>query len=540
MKIYIRILSVFLVCVLLLTGIGLVINWNAQQQYNTGMLKQYRENVLFAADSLQMQLNHLNEQLMDLSFSGQANLFAMYRLDKDWRNIYENSKLLNQQLSMIKEIYGYVNSSFFLVRSQNRQITDQLRYEKLDTDLYNALEGSQNNIFTDGERIYLFYLLSVNQIPKNYAMVGAEVSLKKLKEHTLSTMIPQVTLEFDFEPDKNESPADWISHEKGWSMIVPIQLNSRGASLQLNVFLEKSAIARAGMAFRVWYVVILLAMIVLFVLFGLLIRNIIAKPIGKILEGFDSVAQGDTSVRIRDTAQGEFEDIYNHFNTSIEKLDNLIVREYQAHMAAQRAEIKHLQTQIQPHFLYNAFAQMYWLCQMEGCDQAAEYALLLSGYYQYITRPGGTDSMVMLSEEIEHARKYIQIQQTRFVNRLNVHIEADESCLNVSVPKLVLQPIIENSIKHCIERYDECRLNVRLSVKMDDEGTILVIEDDGKMLKDEDLERQKKRLENPESSGGGNGLVNVHTRLKLSGRSDGVMLSRSEMGGLCLTIKFRM
>ena len=90
------------------------------------------------------------------------------------------------------------------------------------------------------------------------------------------------------------------------------------------------------------------------------------------------------------------------------------------------------------------------------------------------------------------------------------------------------------------ERYDECRLNVRLSVKMDDEGTILVIEDDGKMLKDEDLERQKKRLENPESSGGGNGLVNVHTRLKLSGRSDGVMLSRSEMGGLCLTIKFRM
>lgn len=540
MKIYIRILSVFLVCVLLLTGIGLVINWNAQQQYNTGMLKQYRENVLFAADSLQMQLNHLNEQLMDLSFSGQANLFAMYRLDKDWRNIYENSKLLNQQLSMIKEIYGYVNSSFFLVRSQNRQITDQLRYEKLDADLYNALEGSQNNIFTDGERIYLFYLLSVNQIPKNYAMVGAEVSLEKLKEHTLSTMIPQVTLEFDFEPDKNESPADWISHEKGWSMIVPIQLNSRGASLQLNVFLEKSAIARAGMAFRVWYVVILLAMIVLFVLFGLLIRNIIAKPIGKILAGFDSVAQGDTSVRIRDAAKGEFEDIYNHFNTSIEKLDNLIVREYQAHMAAQRAEIKHLQTQIQPHFLYNAFAQMYWLCQMEGCDQAAEYALLLSGYYQYITRPGGTDSMVMLSEEIEHARKYIQIQQTRFADRLNVHIEADESCLNVSVPKLVLQPIIENSIKHCVERYDECRLNVRLSVKKDNEDTILVIEDDGNMLKDEDLERQKKRLENPDVNGGGNGLVNVHTRLKLSGRSDGVVLSRSEMGGLCLTIKFRM
>lgn len=183
---------------------------------------------------------------------------------------------------------------------------------------------------------------------------------------------------------------------------------------------------------------------------------------------------------------------------------------------------------------------MYWLCQMEGCDQAAEYALLLSGYYQYITRPGGTDSMVMLSEEIEHARKYIQIQQTRFADRLNVHIEADESCLNVSVPKLVLQPIIENSIKHCVERYDECRLNVRLSVKKDNEDTILVIEDDGNMLKDEDLERQKKRLENPDVNGGGNGLVNVHTRLKLSGRSDGVVLSRSEMGGLCLTIKFRM
>lgn len=540
MKIYIRILSVFLVCVLLLTGIGLIINWNAQQQYNMGMLEQYRENVLSAADSLQMQLNHLDEQLLDLSFSGQANLFAMYRPEKDWRYIYENSKLLHQQLNMIKEINSYLNSAFFLVRSQNRQITDRYRYDVLNAELYDALLGCANNMYIDEDSLYLYYMLSVNQIQKNFALVGMEVSIENLKKYALFTMMPHVSIDFNLDSAPVEKPTQWMKQEDGWIMNIPIQLNSRGAMVQMDVFLDRDTIARVGMTFNVWYVVILLVMIILFVLFGILSRNIIAKPIGKILAGFDSVAQGDTSVRIRDTAQGEFEDIYNHFNTSIEKLDNLIVREYQAHMAAQKAEIKHLQTQIQPHFLYNAFAQMYWLCQMEGCDQAAEYALLLSGYYQYITRPGGTDSMVMLSEEIEHARKYIQIQQTRFVNRLNVHIEADESCLNVSVPKLVLQPIIENSIKHCIERYDECRLNVRLSVKMDDEGTILVIEDDGKMLKDEDLERQKKRLENPESSGGGNGLVNVHTRLKLSGRSDGLMLSRSEMGGLCLTIKFRM
>lgn len=540
MKIYIRILSVFLVCVLLLTGVGLLINWNAQQQYNTGMLEQYQKNVLSAADTLQEQLNNLDEQLSSLSFSGQTNLFAMYRPEKDWKYIYENSKLLHQHLNMIREIYGYVDSAFFLVRSQNRQITDRYRYDVLDSELYDTLLECANNMHINEDSVYLYYLLSANQIQKNFALVGMEISIEELKEYTLSTMIPQVSVGLSFDSVPEEKPTQWMSREDGWSMCIPIQLNARGAAMQMEVFLDRDTIARTGTVFNVWYTVILLVMTILLIMFGVLIRNIIAKPIRKILKSFDAVAQGDTSVRIHDTARGEFEDIYNHFNTSIEKLDNLIVREYQAQMAAQMAEIKHLQTQIQPHFLYNAFAQMYWLCQMEGCDQAAEYALLLSGYYEYITKPGNADSTVRLAEEIEHARKYIQIQETRFGDRLNVHIEADEACGDVIVPKLVLQPIIENSIKHCVERYNECKLNVRLTVKRESAYTVLVIEDDGKMLKDEDLESLQKRLKNSDVHGGGHGLVNVHTRLKLSGRSEGLALTRSEMGGLCLTIRFRM
>ncbi|MBQ6716665.1 MAG: hypothetical protein IJN21_09125, partial [Clostridia bacterium] len=261
MKIYIRILSVFLVCVLLLTGIGLIINWNAQQHYNTGMLEQYRENVLSAADSLQMQLNHLDEQLLDLSFSGQANLFAMYRPEKDWRYIYENSKLLHQHLNMIKEINSYLNSAFFLVRSQNRQITDRYRYDVLNAELYDALLGCANNMYIDEDSLYLYYMLSVNQIQKNFALVGMEVSIENLKKYALFTMMPHVSIEFNFDSAPVEKPTQWMKWEDGWIMNIPIQLNSRGAMVQMDVFLDRDTIARVGMTFNVWYVVILLVMI---------------------------------------------------------------------------------------------------------------------------------------------------------------------------------------------------------------------------------------------------------------------------------------
>lgn len=543
MKVYVKIWCMFLVLTLLLAGAGLGISWTMKNQYNEDLKEQFRSQVMAAAYLFEQQLSDVDTQVLTTSVSVSANLLGLYQPERDWARIYEKSDLLHQQLKMLEQSYPYIQRAYLLFPTLGRQITDSVRYDYLDWDFYEYMLEQGQSLCVENNSLLLFFMVSSNVVNQNGAIAGVDIALDQLIEHCAGSLIPQmdVGICIDGVMAAPWSHGGWSEHEKwifvdnGFVMAVPLNMYTRRVPIELVVYFPASQLQSLSEISSVWNILLMVLMASELLVFAWLLRRIIARPIQLLLDGFDSVAQGDTKIRIYQDTRDELADIYHHFNTSVEKLDTLLTQEYQARMAAQHAEIKHLQAQVQPHFLYNSFYQMYRICRMEECHEAAQFALLLSGYYEYITR---TDSSghVTLADELEHTRKYIDIQQFRYGDRLNVSFQISKEAVGIKVPKLILQPVVENAVKYCIENNTASQLTIRISVVSDEEKIRLLIEDNGQTLSDEDIEKQNMRVKAASSAVTGSGLINLHLRLKLAGYKEGVSLSRSDLGGLCVCL----
>ena len=192
---------------------------------------------------------------------------------------------------------------------------------------------------------------------------------------------------------------------------------------------------------------ILVAVFLLSVAFCFMIYRNVHKPLSVLQRAFDDVASGDAHVRISYDRNRDFHVVYERFNQMVEKLHELIARIYRQEIESKRSELKQLQSQINPHFLYNSFFIIYRLAKMEDTETLSQFAHHLGEYYRYVTRNQSDE--VTLADEVRHAKDYIHVQNTRFSNRIDVDFQAlDARFEGLPVPRLILQPILENCYEH--------------------------------------------------------------------------------------------
>ena len=231
----------------------------------------------------------------------------------------------------------------------------------------------------------------------------------------------------------------------------------------------------------------------------------------------------------------EFKYIYERFNSMLINLRLLIDQVYIQKILVQKAELRQLQTQINPHFLYNSFFILHRWIKYGYTDGAIQFSYQLGNYFQFLTRNSADE--VPLSLEIEHARTYIDIQAIRFSNKLDVHFEELQAeYYSIMVPRLILQPIIENAFNHGLENIVDRMI---LSIKFTQSGNMLniIVEDNGNVLEDSVIERMKQALDDESGSNEITGMVNIHRRIRSKfGKECGVSLARSELGGLKVII----
>ncbi|MCX7657034.1 MAG: histidine kinase, partial [Treponemataceae bacterium] len=157
--------------------------------------------------------------------------------------------------------------------------------------------------------------------------------------------------------------------------------------------------------------------------------------------------EGDLKTRIEYERKDEFGYLFHSFNRMVDKLDELVNQVYVAKILAQKAELKQLQAQINPHFLYNSFFTLQRTIIGEDIDKAALYAEKLGSYFKYITR--NRQEEVALEKEVEHARIFTDIQSMRFSRRIKIEFGClPEECRDWIVPRLILQPLLENAFEH--------------------------------------------------------------------------------------------
>ena len=274
------------------------------------------------------------------------------------------------------------------------------------------------------------------------------------------------------------------------------------------------------------------------IIFFIAIYKMIHKPYVRLLNAFRDVEQGNFDSKITDFDSPDFTYLYHSFNTMTSKLNRLIEQDYNQKMLLQKAELKQLQAQINPHFLYNSFFMLQRMIKMELSEESQEMASALGKYFRYLTR--NSMDNVTLETEYEHAKTYAYIQGLRFAGRIQIEFEdLPAEYKNLPVPKLILQPLLENAFNYGLNNKMENGL-LKIHFLHSKESLTIIVEDNGEELTDKLLQSLEEKLNTAKDTSTDyemTGLLNIQRRLAIfSDYTYSLNISRSDMGGLCVSI----
>lgn len=277
------------------------------------------------------------------------------------------------------------------------------------------------------------------------------------------------------------------------------------------------------------------------ILLSFVIPNSIVRPIHHLNRITNQVAEGNLAVRANIAGSTEVMQLGLSLNSMIVKIDELLAAAVKDEKNLREAELELLQSQINPHFLYNTLDTIIWLTESGKQDRVVEIVSALSDFFRTSLNHG--DGMFTLREEEKHVRSYLQIQQVRYRDILEYDIDFPEELLGTILPKITLQPIVENALYHGIKKR---RGMGKIKIYADSaygDVTISVL-DNGIGMTEERLRELHELLEGSlrgETEGrvhDSYGLYNVNERIKLKfGENYGVFLS-SELGkGTCVQVR---
>lgn len=274
-----------------------------------------------------------------------------------------------------------------------------------------------------------------------------------------------------------------------------------------------------------------ISMILLFVMgisASILLYRNVQYPIKKLIKGLRRVQRGDYSVRLHNEGRNEFSFLFHRFNDMSHQIQDLIENVFNEKIRAREATLKQLQAQINPHFLYNCLGYIINMAQMKDEDAVVSMAYNLSAYYRYTTRM--ERETASLDEEIKLLVNYLDIQKLRNA-RIDYHIEIPENMLSQSVPRLMLQPIVENSVIHGVAKsYSSGEISI--SGEISNGFCKIYIDDDGPGLNPEQLEALNRKMQEPLQEEMGCGLWNTNQRIMhLFGNQSCLTFKPSPLGG---------
>ncbi|EKA17015.1 MULTISPECIES: cache domain-containing sensor histidine kinase [Streptococcus] len=218
------------------------------------------------------------------------------------------------------------------------------------------------------------------------------------------------------------------------------------------------------------------------------------------------IASGTQNLRAKEAGAYELREVTRQFNAMLDQIDQLMADVRRQEEATRQYELQALSSQINPHFLYNTLDTIIWMAEFQDSQRVVQVTKSLATYFRLALNQG--KDLISLSDEINHVRQYLFIQKQRYGDKLEYEIAEEPDFDNLVLPKLVLQPLVENALYHGIKE-KEGQGHIKVSVQKQNTGLVIRIEDDGVGFQNpgDSSQSQLKR--------GGVGLQNVDQRLKL-------------------------
>ena len=549
MRVHVKLIIMFMAGWLFVAAVGIAVNVYLQKDSDEQRLKQKKNQLEEISERIQKRLYDIEMQVLGLSISDETNMFSMYNWEKNRDSIYKESKNLYRQLQWIKMNNESLTGVWLVFPMQERQITDKVRYDAIDLDMYNIFLSEDLGFVLCDSILYYVSWFSEKHGQSEKALAAAGVSLPRLLDE-ISLSVDGVEMRLTFLGKKVAGSSfnlevetavtgEWQKGKNGWTITYPVAIGyDKKQTMYIECLLPFASLNDSRQHYLVWSVVLMLVGALAIFYYCVLLRRIVMRPLNMLIEAFGKVANGNMDVRICCEHEDEFSRIYRHFNEIVSRLNTLIEKEYKANIVAKNAEIKYLQAQMKPHFLYNSFYQIYRMCRAEGAEESSEFALLLSKYFEYVTRSGDAESVVALFEEVSQAERYVQIQQFRYGERLQVFFDIPENIRQYKVPKFIMQPVLENAVKYCYEKQKIMNsVIIKVTGRKKDNFLEILIEDNGNMVDTSDIAAMQHKLYESMKNYKNSGLVNVHLRLKKLSDKGGITLSRSALGGLLVKME---
>jgi Predicted signal transduction protein with a C-terminal ATPase domain len=292
------------------------------------------------------------------------------------------------------------------------------------------------------------------------------------------------------------------------------ELNSRLILLYPYKYVQNTSVQKAS-------IIAILSLIVLLSisLLGYLVTNLILKRLKILVDTMKIVQEGNFNVKIEIQASDEIGKLNNAFNMMVSKINNLINTVYIKEITEKKAMLSYLQAQLNPHFLFNILESIRMLSESGRNADASNAIFCLS---KLMRSHFSMKNMVSLAEELDIVKAYTDLLNIRFNKRIHLQIVMPEDYKNIMIPPLILEPLIENSIKHGFKGSSKlCMIRIKIQ-KTNEKMYTITVTDNGKGISREEYRNINEMLvldrscSTNETAGCHVGLININTRIKLN------------------------
>lgn len=563
--IFSRLVLAFIVVLLPIFIIMLSIIYSGMEDLRSKISESMFDRSANTLQALQVESERILKQLPE------------FVLDKDVLDLAINGKSLNdyekvtliksiqRRLTLVKESSPLISEIKLFVPSIDRTITDKNFFTSIDHAEFDAMRSRNESkgswMEWNGEMWIRFHYGGTAATGPLF-LVSVQLSKSQLHK-SLSTIYPTFDgqaiitnpeegwcmecsnddveqidwLKFYLQSKSESSGIESVSFNKERYMVAYQYSSLIGAHMA--VYVPEQAVLGSMKKYEARLWMLLAASLLLIILFSYWIYRILHRPLKTLLISFRQNYQGHLNPIPMPTRNDEFTYLYQGYNSMVGRLDELIHEVYEQKIISQRHELKRLQSQINPHFLYNCLFVLNQLILAGDMEVAYRFSLSIGQYFQFMTRDGADE--IPLELELVHSRTYAEIQETCFLGRVESHFpEEIPLSKDLIVPRLILQPVLENAYKYAFGK-GQSGGELRIFADADEEFLRITVEDNGAALSDADITRLHERITSVLSHQEDvSGLQNVHRRIQLKfGMDSGLSFSRSSMGGLKVTLRFQ-
>ncbi len=562
-SVFTRIMLIFLVAMIPIVSISYYACFYGSNLTNKEISASLQTKSKYLIETMEQEVERINYQLYNLMADKDLNSLA----DLPQTNQYEHymaAQRLTQRITTIKDGSTFLKDLIVRIEPFGYNISVANGMSSIDLEQYDVLWHTQKNtgsgiVLSGNEyRIILSPLLyDNNQTTRPLFIIDAIISKDAItsliemsaKESNSDICFTNGDKKMLFYYGKAEISIfdDYISkldkkdyseeNKVEFSNILERNVNVSYeyseyfdmALIQIvtdNIYIESLRIYR-------WILVLMTVLTLLMIcLFTALIYMSIQKPIVSLLQAIDKVEKGDFHSRIDYYSNNELQHLINGFNHMLDSLNDQIEKVYNQEILTKRAELKQLQTQIDPHFLFNSFFMLKTMLKCDRLKEADQFIQYLGDYYQYVTR--NESDYALLRDEIEHAKAYSNIQMMRFKRSFVICFDQEEKEIgNIRVPRMILQPFIENIIEHGIKG-NRHKTEVRVTFEKQENTVSVRISDTGGELDANKIDSYNRILE---GNGNISAVVNIHRRLQIMyGEKSGIHFEPNGSEGLMVVV----